>query len=137
MAGSYFSGLLALGLCIPQPVWLVAALGLLLAGWREGLAWRAGALPDGLRCVVLSPSGAWSALGEDGSWSSLELRRVRDLSPSVIRLRLSPPDGTRGFDLELAADALPREIHRRLRVRLAWVPRAEGNVGRIFGHPSA
>lgn len=137
MAGSYSCAGLALGLSIPQPLWLVAAFFLLVGGWLEARAWRAGALPAGVRCVLLNSSGAWSALGNDGSWSALELRRARILAPSVVRLRLSPADGTRGFDLELAADALPREIHRRLRVRLAWVPPARENVGRIPAHPSA
>jgi hypothetical protein len=99
--------------------------------------WLTGPLPGGWRCLVLTHDGAWRALGEDGAWSPLELVRVLRVTPSMIRLRLRPSNGGHGCDLELAADALPETVHRRLRVRLAWFPRTAAKVGRIQRHSSA
>ena len=136
LAVGYFAGCCALGLGLPNPVRLAGACLLLACGLLEIRSWRAGPLPAGLRCLVLAGGHAWSALGDDGSRSHLELAKVRQVTPSMIRVCLRPSSGGHGFDLELAADALPQEVHRRLRVCLAWFPRGAENVGRIR-QPSA
>ncbi len=102
----------------------------------EFLFWLTGPLPRGIRALVLRVDGSWIAEFKDGGVAELELRKIVRVSPSVIRVRLRPGIGARTLDLSFAADALAPATHRRLRVRLCWIPPTSVIVGRIHGHSS-
>ncbi len=124
------------GLQLAAPGGLAGAVFFLAGGLVELRRWLSGPLPAGFRCLVVTGGGAWRACAEDGRWTDLDLIRVIEVSPAVIRLRLGGLRANGSFTLELPADSLPDDTHRRLRVRLSWAPRAGSKIGRIPGHPS-
>lgn len=112
--------LLTLGLIEAAPWWRVAGglLCLLHAGWvlpRQILLAHAAAI-SGLR----RDEHGWQLYSRRDGWRAVRLQPSSLALPLLVILYFRVPDERRVRSLCIARDSLPREMHRRLRVRLKF-----------------
>lgn len=106
---------------LPLPIWL-AGLGVLgcalHAGWvvPRHITCRH---PQAFRGLRRDDSG-WQLWSEANGWQAVQLRRDSVALPLVVLLHVRVPGERWARGLCIPCDALPREAHRRLRVRLQF-----------------
>ena len=112
---------LATLILLPLPLWL-AGLGVfacaLHAWWvvpRHITGWHAQAF-RGLR----RDDSGWQLWSEANGWQPVQLRRDSLALPLIVLLHVRVPGQRWARSLCIPCDALPREAHRRLRVRLQF-----------------
>lgn len=109
-----------MALAVAQLPWQLAAAGALILALVALQALR----PGGSRVVTLAArdDGRWAAHYADGRVTVGVLSADSFTHPwlCVVVLR----DGWRRVAVNVPADALTRDAHRRLRLRLRWLPKA-------------
>ncbi|TBU95606.1 protein YgfX [Phytopseudomonas dryadis] len=98
--------LLALSACAAHAGWVLPRHILL----RSPRAWR------GLRC----DAEGWQILRDDAGWQSVSLQPDSMALPWLVVLRFRLPGRRWTHSVCVPADAMPRDLHRRLRVRLKF-----------------
>ncbi|MEW5838574.1 MAG: protein YgfX [Pseudomonadota bacterium] len=96
------------------PAWasVLLTLFLLASAWRF---WHGAPKTLALQWAA---DGAWQVQNEAGQWQAAQLQAMASRSwPWWVHLHFRLEDG-RGLPLTLFADSLPRDVFRRLRVRL-------------------
>jgi len=108
-------------IALPVPTWLR------LSGMLMCLFHAAWTIPSG---ILLSSARAWSGLRHEhngwslccrqGEWQPVQLRPDSIALPWLVLLRFRLPGERFSRSLCIAADSLPADQHRRLRVRLKF-----------------
>lgn len=113
--------LLALLVLVPLPIlwWCKLPLMALIAVqwvavWRHHLALTA---PGAVRRVIWRADGHWELIRVDGTLAEARLLPAAYVHPWLVVLRFASEDKRR-CAVVLPADGLPKDEHRRLRVRL-------------------
>lgn len=101
-----WSALLGSGLCLVHAVWCLPRQILL-------------SHPEALRAVRRTAEG-WQLWNIRDGWQSVQLRPDSLALPQVIILRFRLPNGWWIRGVCIPRDALARDVHRRLRVRLKF-----------------
>jgi toxin CptA len=136
------SSRLLLGYALVQGLaWLSLALvdipyGAMLLGWLACLAHGLWVVP---RHLLLSNQRAYTGLRHDGEgwqvfsaaagWQPIEVHRDSLALPLLVVLRFRLPARRGVKALCIASDSLPRQQHRRLRVRLKFSRRRRAAAG--------
>ncbi|WP_108095479.1 protein YgfX [Pseudomonas sp. GV071] len=116
--GAHLCALVAL-LTAALPFW-ATVLGVALWAVHAGWAWRQRAAGF---CAIRHDADGWYLGYSDGRWQSVQLRPDSLALPPLIVLRFRLPGQWWVRGLCIAADALPADSHRQLRVRLKFTRR--------------
>ncbi len=111
-------GALILPWTLPWPAWSILALNLIVAasmvhGWRRHVLRRG---HDVVHAALWQADGRWRLETPAGTVDGAVLRAAPCVHPMLVILELEA--GGKVHRLVLFSDALPADVHRRLRVRL-------------------
>lgn len=105
----------------PAPAWLCALLALACLGYSARVVPRQILLGHPRAwCRVRHDDDGWALWSPAAGWTPVALRPDSMALPAIVILRYRCPGQWFSRGLCIARDALPREVHRRLRVRLKF-----------------